>query len=201
MTDAKRRLISADSHVLIRPDDIRARLPQRLIPAYDDALATQAAANEKLRGGQVLTMDSFDEEGSRSAGYFDATARLRDMDRDGVETEVLYSELSAFRHFHLVGDEWRPVRSEDMAQSLIREQGVRNAHYEVTRAEGRVLVRVRFADDPATRYTTAVFDKAARRFRHDMPDLITSDSSNPRNFASARRRSVRSRMELLTRRP
>ena len=109
MTETRQRLISADSHVLIRPDDVRARLPQRLIPAYDDALATQAAANEKLRAGQVLTMDSFDPEGSRSAGYYDAPARLRDMDRDGVETEVLYSELSAFRHFHLVGDEWRVV--------------------------------------------------------------------------------------------
>ncbi|MCW2883188.1 MAG: hypothetical protein QOE54_6925 [Streptosporangiaceae bacterium] len=54
VTGTKRRLISADSHVLVRPDDVRARLPRRLIPAYDDALATQAAANEKLRGGQVL---------------------------------------------------------------------------------------------------------------------------------------------------
>jgi len=105
----KRRLISADSHVMVRPDDVRGRLPQRLIPAYDEALAAQAAANSELRGGQVLTMDSFDKEGSRSPGYFDAAARLRDMDRDGVETEVLYSELSAFRHFHLVGDEWRLV--------------------------------------------------------------------------------------------
>jgi predicted TIM-barrel fold metal-dependent hydrolase len=109
VTETKQRLISADSHVLVRPDDVRARLPQRLIPAYNEALATQAAANEKLRDGQVLTMDSFDPEASSSPGYFDATARLRDMDRDGVETEVLYSELSAFRHFHLVGDEWRVV--------------------------------------------------------------------------------------------
>jgi predicted TIM-barrel fold metal-dependent hydrolase len=109
VTETKQRLISADSHVLVRPDDVRARLPQRLVPAYDEALATQAAANEKLRDGQVLTMDSFDPEASSSPGYFDATARLRDMDRDGVETEVLYSELSAFRHFHLVGDEWRVV--------------------------------------------------------------------------------------------
>jgi hypothetical protein len=97
----KRRLISADSHVLVRPDDVRARLPERLIPAYNDALAAQAAANAKMRAGQVLTMDAFDQEGSRSPGYYDAPARLRDMDRDGVEAEVLYSELSAFRSFHL----------------------------------------------------------------------------------------------------
>ena len=48
-------------------------------------------------------------EGSRSPGYFDAEARLKDMDRDGVDVEVLYSELSSFRHFHLVKDGWRDV--------------------------------------------------------------------------------------------
>jgi predicted TIM-barrel fold metal-dependent hydrolase len=105
----KQRLISADSHVLVRPDDVRARLPRQLIPAYDEALATQAAAEAELRAGEVLTMDAFDLEGSRSPGYYDAEARLKDMDRDGVDVEVLYSELSAFRSFHLIGDGWRVV--------------------------------------------------------------------------------------------
>jgi predicted TIM-barrel fold metal-dependent hydrolase len=31
------------------------------------------------------------------------------MDRDGVWAEVLYSELSAFRQFHLAGDQWKAV--------------------------------------------------------------------------------------------
>jgi predicted TIM-barrel fold metal-dependent hydrolase len=105
----QQRLISADSHVLVRPDDVKARLPQRVIPQYEDALAVQGAAASAQRAGQVLTLDDFDMEGSRSPGYFDASARLHDMDRDGVDVEVLYSELSSFRHFHLVGDEWRVV--------------------------------------------------------------------------------------------
>jgi DNA polymerase III delta subunit len=36
-------------------------------------------------------------------------ARLAAMDRDGVEAEVLYSELSAFRQFHLIPDDWKEV--------------------------------------------------------------------------------------------
>ena len=31
-------------------------------------------------------------------GYGDPRERLRDMDQDGVEVEVLYSEVSAFRY-------------------------------------------------------------------------------------------------------
>ena len=31
------------------------------------------------------------------------------MDKDGVFAEVLYSELSAFRQFHLAGDHWKEV--------------------------------------------------------------------------------------------
>jgi len=34
----------------------------------------------------------------RRAGYSDPRERLRDMDQDGVEVEVLYSEVSAFRY-------------------------------------------------------------------------------------------------------
>jgi predicted TIM-barrel fold metal-dependent hydrolase len=109
MTETNQRLISADSHVLVKPDDVRARLPQRLVGDYDNALAAQAVADKELRGGQVMSLEAFDLEGSRSPGYFDAEARLKDMDRDGVDVEVLYSELSSFRHFHLVKDGWRDV--------------------------------------------------------------------------------------------
>jgi predicted TIM-barrel fold metal-dependent hydrolase len=104
-----RRLISVDSHVLVRPDDVRKRLPTALAITYDDALKAQAVVDDELRGGVKMTLADFDLEGARSPGYYEPEARLREMDRDGVEAEVLYSELSSFRHFHLVGDEWRVV--------------------------------------------------------------------------------------------
>ncbi len=50
MTETKQRLISADSHVLVKPDDVRARLPQRLVPDYDNALAAQAASRQRAAG-------------------------------------------------------------------------------------------------------------------------------------------------------
>jgi predicted TIM-barrel fold metal-dependent hydrolase len=40
-------------------------------------------------------------------GYYDPTERLRAMDRDGVSVEVLYSEVSAFRHYPLMRDGWK----------------------------------------------------------------------------------------------
>jgi predicted TIM-barrel fold metal-dependent hydrolase len=104
-----RRLISVDSHVLVRPDDVRKRLPKALATTYDDALKAQAVVDDELRGGVKMTLADFDLEGARSPGYYEPKARLREMDRDGVEAEVLYSELSSFRHFHLVGDDWRVV--------------------------------------------------------------------------------------------
>jgi predicted TIM-barrel fold metal-dependent hydrolase len=110
MSELPERLISVDSHVLVRPDDVRARLPKSLIPAYDEALRIQGEAASKLRGGVQMTLGAdFDLEGARSPGYYEPHARLKDMDRDGVDVEILYSELSSFRHFHLIGDQWRVV--------------------------------------------------------------------------------------------
>jgi len=45
----------------------------------------------------------------RDPGYFDPVARLAAMDRDGVQAEVLYSEVSAFRAYGLVQGDWRPI--------------------------------------------------------------------------------------------
>lgn len=103
------RLISADSHVAIGLDAIRDRVPRTLHEAFDDALARQAHIDEELRGGRQLSLESWDMEAMRDPGYRDPVARLAAMDRDGVDAEVLYSEVSAFRAFGLVAGDWRPI--------------------------------------------------------------------------------------------
>jgi predicted TIM-barrel fold metal-dependent hydrolase len=103
------KLISADSHVAVRLDAIRARLPHSLYAAFDDAIAAQAAIDNELRGGRTLSLADWDLEAFRDPGYYDAQARLAAMDRDGVQAEVLYSEVSAFRAFGLVKGDWKAI--------------------------------------------------------------------------------------------
>jgi predicted TIM-barrel fold metal-dependent hydrolase len=87
-------------------DRIRERVPQSLRAAFDDAIAEQARADSEVRGGQAI---SFRTKAMADPGYFDPVARLAAMDRDGVQAEVLYSEVSAFRSFGLVKGDWRPI--------------------------------------------------------------------------------------------
>src|ERR1700676_3660590 len=103
------KLISADSHVAVSLDAIRERVPRSLHEAFDDAIAAQAQIDEDLRGGRKLSLDDWDMEAFRDPGYSEPKARLAAMDRDGVQAEVLYSEVSAFRSFGLVKGDWRPI--------------------------------------------------------------------------------------------
>ncbi|MBL7496683.1 amidohydrolase [Frankia sp. CNm7] len=103
------KLISADSHVAVRLDAIRDRVPRSLREAFDDATAEQARIDEDLRGGRKISLDDWDLEAFRDPGYREPVARLAAMDRDGVQAEVLYSEVSAFRSFGLVKGDWKPI--------------------------------------------------------------------------------------------
>jgi predicted TIM-barrel fold metal-dependent hydrolase len=102
-------LISADSHVAVRLDDIRERVPRAMREAFDDAITAQTRIDRDLRAGRELSLDDWDMEAMRDPGYRDPVARLAAMDRDGVRAEVLYSEVSAFRAFGLVEGDWRPI--------------------------------------------------------------------------------------------
>jgi len=106
---ANTRLISADSHVAVSLGAIRERVPSALHAAFDDAIAEQGQIDEELRGGRKLSLEDFDMEAMRDPGYRDPDARLAAMDRDGVDAEVLYSEVSAFRAYGLVPGDWRPI--------------------------------------------------------------------------------------------
>jgi predicted TIM-barrel fold metal-dependent hydrolase len=103
------RLISADSHVALKIDGVKERVPRSLHEAFDDALAQSAKNEADLRGGQKLSLDSWDMEAMRDPGYHDPRARLAAMDRDGVQAEVLYSEVSAFRSYGLIKGDWKPI--------------------------------------------------------------------------------------------
>ena len=103
------RLISADSHVAVSLDAIRERVPVASREAFDDATAEQARIDQANRSGRTIDMADWDMEARTDPGYHDPVARLAAMDRDGVQAEVLYSEVSAFRSFGLVKGDWRPI--------------------------------------------------------------------------------------------
>jgi len=103
------RLISADSHVAIGHDQVRSHLATKFHPDYDAAVTAFAqrmargAAAANQAGAKMKRKDEDDAHIGANAvfkrpGYGDAKARLSDMDADGVEVEVLYSEVSAFRY-------------------------------------------------------------------------------------------------------
>lgn len=103
------KLISVDSHVRIDPARIKEYLPSRLHEAWDNAIATEDALHRKEMGSvdpKVLAA-GFSHEAVTHPGYGDPVQRLDAMDRDQVQAEVLYSEVSAFRHYRHMPDGWR----------------------------------------------------------------------------------------------
>jgi predicted TIM-barrel fold metal-dependent hydrolase len=103
------RLISADSHVRVPIEAIRERVPTKLHEAFDGALGAHAKHEAELKGGKELDISVFVSAAFAEPGYWDPVERLKAMDRDGVAAEVLYSEVSAFRHFGLIKDDWKPI--------------------------------------------------------------------------------------------
>ncbi len=96
------RLISADSHVAISHEQVLANLEARYHEPYLDAL--QAFAQRMGAGAGKANTDSMKANPHAAftrAGYHDGAERLKDMDTDGVDVEVIYSEVSAFRY---IGD-------------------------------------------------------------------------------------------------
>src|ERR1700761_6144818 len=102
MTATQERLISADSHVQVTHEQIKANLDPRFHAAYDEAVAAFAERMSRGAGAANKAGAAMRAADSNSAfndpGYGDPIARLAAMDADGVEAEVLYSEVSAFRY-------------------------------------------------------------------------------------------------------
>ncbi len=120
-TTTRERLISADDHVDLSHDAVKAHLAPKYHDAYDAALREFAGtmanlrsveANQRWREQQHLGAPT-DPVGMGkgrgqivfdAAGHRDPKARLADMDRDGVDASVTYCEVSAFRYLYLVRD-------------------------------------------------------------------------------------------------
>ena len=102
---AKERIISADSHVGIRDDAVLTHLPSKHHDDYKQArmeYIQRLMARAKRKGSNELPIGSQDKpwEAANRPGEFDPIERLKDMDTDGVEAEVLYSDIEAGAAFN-----------------------------------------------------------------------------------------------------
>ncbi len=123
MTSSGERLISADDHVDLTHDRVKAHLAPKFHDSYDAGLVkfgqsmgstASIAANAQWREQNGLEPDpTVSMGGNRShaafgrPGHTDAADRLRDMDADGVEASSSYCEVSAFRYLYLIEDGWK----------------------------------------------------------------------------------------------
>ena len=93
------RIISADSHVAIKDDAVLAHLASKHHDEYRRCRQEQMArimrrAKKKAAETAAPTQQATWDAAGR-AGEYDPVARLADMDIDGVEAEVLYSDVDA----------------------------------------------------------------------------------------------------------
>ena len=98
------RLISVDSHVFTTHADIKSHLPQPWHDEYDEGVAKFAALDGEQRGGVPMKLPAraMEQAALERPGYRDPKDRLADMDTDGIDVEVLYSEVSGFRNIALM---------------------------------------------------------------------------------------------------
>ncbi len=113
---AKERILSADSHIAIRDDAVLRHLPKKFHEAYGQARMAylqRMIAKAKPKGGEGggLPIQAQDKpwEAANRPGEHDPVERLKDMDTDGVEAEVLYSDVEAGVSFNDLADGARPA--------------------------------------------------------------------------------------------
>ena len=99
------RIISADSHISLSHDQVKEQLASKYHDAYDNAVG-QFANAMSMGAGQANSQWTRNPHRHPAAGRMgnnNPQDRLIDMDADGIDVEVLYSELSGFRYFNLMG--------------------------------------------------------------------------------------------------
>ena len=109
MAENTERLISSDSHVNLTHDVVKGHLAAEFHDPYDAAVAEFQSRVFGGNAGKANTamMRDYTHPASGRAGHSDPHERLKDMDTDGVDAEVLYSEVSAFRFLYLIEDGWK----------------------------------------------------------------------------------------------
>ncbi len=107
---ATERILSADSHVAIRDDAVLRHLEKKHHSAYQQArmqYIQRMLARAKPKDGEAgLPIGSADRpwEAAGRPGEYDPVARIEDMNTDGVEAEVLYSDVEAGVGFNQIAD-------------------------------------------------------------------------------------------------
>ena len=108
----ERRLFSADSHCVITTEHVKKNLATKYYQAWDDGIAKFDAKLDELQAGDKLELEDFvDLEAARHPGYFDSAERLKAMDADGVQCEVMYSEFDFTSKVYQIGDDWKECAS------------------------------------------------------------------------------------------
>lgn len=110
-----RLLISCDSHVHFTDEWVKERMPSRLHQVWDEAKAKQADYDKRVlrAGADNLPMEDFiDLEAATDPGHFEPNAKLKAMDRDGVQAEVIFPEVGGTK---LCTPEWM---GEDWIEAL-----------------------------------------------------------------------------------
>ena len=104
-------LISSDSHVDVKPEQVKQRLASKFHEEYDAGVATLASEAAKIMQSNMQREQALRQPQVNPArgtpGHSEPEARLRDMDTDGVEAEVLYCEVSAYRFLYKLKDGWK----------------------------------------------------------------------------------------------
>ena len=103
-----RRLFSADSHCVITTEQVKNNLASRYHQAWDEGMARHQSKQDELQAGEKLELEDFvDLEAARHPGYFNSTERLKAMDADGVQCEVMYSEFDFTSKVYEIGPHWK----------------------------------------------------------------------------------------------
>jgi predicted TIM-barrel fold metal-dependent hydrolase len=110
----REHLISADSHVYFTGEWIKQRLRKPLHAVWDDGVAkAEAYAAKVLRDGQPqLHLEDFvDPSASQDPGYKEPAGKLKAMDRDGVQAEVIFPEVGGAKIANptLMGSDWKEI--------------------------------------------------------------------------------------------